>query len=177
MKRFLITFILIVITGSANADSDSTVRPELESLQFLVGACWAGQFPDGKQTDVHCFEPVYAGMHLRDRHVVSGGSALYRGETIYSWNQDAKQIAYVYWNSYGGVSTGTATPDTGTMRFPDESYIGSDGKTVIISSIWENVTDDGYDSLSIETFPGGETRERRVHYQKRPYAQDPLDAL
>ncbi|MGI9288227.1 MAG: hypothetical protein ACR2P1_22775 [Pseudomonadales bacterium] len=166
MKHLLFAFILMITTDSANADGDSSLRAEMKSLQFLVGACWAGQFPDGKRTDVHCFESVFAGMHLRDRHVVSGGSALYQGETIYSWNNNAKQIEYVYWNSYGGVSTGAATPGTGKIAFPDESYVGSNGKTIVISSIWENFTDEGYDSLSIETHPNGETKKRRVRYQK-----------
>lgn len=177
MKHTFIAIVLMMTTGGAYADENSGLRVELESLQFLVGWCWAGQFPDGRQTDIHCFERVYGGMHLRDRHVVTGGSALYQGETIYSWSENAKQIAYVYWNSYGGVSTGSATPGARNIAFPDESYTGSNGETVTISSAWENITAESYDSLSIETFPNGDKKERRVHYQKHPFAKDPLDAL
>jgi len=167
MKNLIFVITLIVTSTNANAEHHATLRAEFEALQFLLGSCWEREFPDGIRTDLHCFESVYDGKHLRDRHVVKGGASLYRGETIYSWSVDANKITYVYWNSLGGVSTGTATPEDGQIAFPDESYIGSNGETVTISSVWENITDDSYDSLIIETFPNGDTNARRVRYQKR----------
>lgn len=174
MKQAIFAVVAALLTGSAYANENSALRAEIEPLQFLVGWCWAGLFPDGKQIDVHCFEPVYGGVHLRDRHAVSGGSALYQGETIYSWSKDTSEITYVYWNSYGGISTGTATPGAGNLAFPDETYSGSNGETVTISSVWENITADGYDSLTVETYQNGEKKERRVRYAKRPFVKDPV---
>jgi len=129
------------------------------------------------QVDIHCLEAVYGGAHIRDRHVVTGGSALYQGETIYSWNGETNQISYVYWNSLGGVSTGTATPRSQSLEFPEETYKGPDGETVIVSTFWENIDADGYDSLSVETYPNGQKKERRVRYEKRPFLADPSKAL
>lgn len=176
MIQTIFAIIVLAVTSVACSDDKSVLRSDLEPLQFLVGACWAGQFPDGERTDMHCYESVYRGVHLRDRHVVTGGSTLYQGETIYSWSEDTGEITYVYWNSLGGVSTGSATPRIETIVFPDESYQGANGETVTISSVWENITADGYDSLSVEVFQNGEKTERRVRYEKRPFVQNPLDA-
>ena len=53
-------------------------------MKFLLGHCWQGTFADGK-VDTHCFEPVYGGKFIRDRHQVTGG---YGGETLYRWIPD-----------------------------------------------------------------------------------------
>lgn len=34
---------------------------------FLAGHCWKGTFPDGKRTDLHCYEWVYDGAFLREQ--------------------------------------------------------------------------------------------------------------
>ena len=176
MKHAIVGTFAVVVMAAVHADENRLLRAELAPLEFLAGWCWAGTFPDGKQTDTHCFEPVYDGAHLRDRHAVTGGSTLYRGETIYSWNGRSNEITYVYWNSLGGTSTGTATPLGDAFAFPDESYLGPDGETVTVSSTWENVTADAYDSLSVETYADGTVRERRIRYEKRPFVVDPLAA-
>lgn len=176
MKRALFGIIFLLTAPAVQSDEGNNLKSELAPLQFLVGWCWAGKFPDGKRTDIHCFEPVYNGAHLRDRHVVVGGPDLYEGETIYSWSENAGGITYVYWNSFGGFSTGTATPDDETIVFPDETYTGSDGETVIISSVWKNMTDDSYDSFLVESFATGEKKERRIRYEKRPFVMNPEDA-
>src|SRR3954453_2757084 len=80
--------------------------PDFRRLEFLVGSCWIGTFPDGKATDEHCFEWVYDRMFIRDKHVVRGGPP-YEGESLYRWDPVAKRIAYWYWSSPGLVVTGT----------------------------------------------------------------------
>ena len=176
MKPVLFATILLMTTLITHADQGDDLKPELAPLQFLAGWCWAGRFPDGKRTDIHCYETVYGGAHLRDRHVVVGGPTTYEGETIYSRGNSSTDISYVYWNSFGGVSTGTATPDDESIVFPDETYTGSDGNTVVISSVWENITEDSYDSFLVETSESGEQTERRVRYEKRPFVMNPADA-
>ncbi|WP_395373819.1 hypothetical protein [Marinicella sp. W31] len=142
------------------------LRTELQPLGFLLDACWAGTFPDGVQKDTHCFKRVFNGQHIRDVHVVRGGKALYQGETLYSWDGANNTIAYVYWNSLGGVSTGTATPMADGIHFPDESYTSPDGQKVVVSTRWENITTDGYDSLTVERYSNGQNKERRLRYHK-----------
>lgn len=161
-----------VETAEANVASEA-VREELSPLAFLVGFCWAGAFPDGQRTDTHCFDGVFDGVFVRDRHSVVGGSELYEGETLYNWNGERGLIEYTYWNSLGGVSRGTVAPTDRGLSFPDESYEGPDGEKIEISSYWEPRGNAAFESVTVEKPPNGEARERRVRYEKRPFAKTP----
>lgn len=118
----------------------------LEPLRFLVGGCWRGTFKNGA-VDTHCFEGVYGGRHVRDRHEVTGPGGLYRGETLYSWNGSAKQVEYTYWNSSGGVSRGRMAPTADGLDFGDETYTGADGRKMTISTAWRKVGADAYETV------------------------------
>lgn len=163
-RAILIAGVMAVATA---AFADDTLRAELKSMSFLADSCWAGKFPDNKRIDTHCFESVYAGAHLRDRHEVLGGAEAYQGETIYSWDEQQSTISYVYWNSYGGVSTGTVQPGSETLEFPDEEYAGPNGARILISSYWENITANSYDSVIAENFADGSTSETRIHFERQ----------
>ncbi|MEA3018203.1 MAG: hypothetical protein QOI38_2925 [Sphingomonadales bacterium] len=123
------------------------LRRELEPLSFLVGHCWRGTLPGGNE-DVHCFESVYGGQHVRDRHEVTGGAEIYRGETLYSWDGAANAVSYTYWNSLGGVSRGTmrALPD-GRLDFGAESYTDPEGRRISIATHWRR-DGEAYDAVS-----------------------------
>jgi uncharacterized protein YndB with AHSA1/START domain len=125
----------------------------LEPLAFLAGHCWRGEFPGGTKIDTHCFEAVYGGAHIRDRHEVLGGKEVYRGETVYSWNARLGQVEYTYWNSLGGVSRGTMALKDGLLDFGNESYTGSDGKTMTIATAWRP----GIDSYEVISTRNGVT--------------------
>ena len=169
MVRKLLLTMLVVATAALAADDENSVRGELSPLEFLVGWCWSAQFPDKQRTDTHCYGTVFDGAHIRDRHVVSGGSTPYAGETIYSWDATRKSISYVYWNSLGGVSTGTASYSGERLTFPDEVYEGPDGATVTISSMWENISDKAYDAVIVETNADGKTTETRMRFERKPF--------
>jgi len=120
------------------------LRAELEPLRFLLGHCWRGEFGNGA-VDTHCFESVYGGRHVRDRHEVKGPGAPYGGETLYSWDGSAKRVGYTYWNASGGVSRGAMTAKGEALDFGDETYIGADGRKTRISTIWRKVGADSYE--------------------------------
>ena len=42
----------------------------LQPMAFLAGHCWKGEFPDGAQSDEHCFQWLYGDKALRDVHTV-----------------------------------------------------------------------------------------------------------
>ena len=127
---------LILAAGAAAAPPAPSLSEGLRPLAFVVGHGWRGEFAGSKKVDTHCFESVYGGKHIRDRHEVVGGKGVYRGETIFSWNANLGQVEYTYWNSLGGVSRGTMTPKDGFLDFGDETYVGSDGKTMTIATSW-----------------------------------------
>ena len=120
----------------------------LQPLSFLVGHCWRGEFKGSGAVDTHCFTPVYGGKHIRDVHEVTGGKEVYRGESVFSWNGEAKKVEFVYFNSLGGVSKGRMKPGEAEMIFDDESYVGQDGKTISFSTVWRRVGDNSYDAIT-----------------------------
>ena len=129
----------------------------LQPLSFLVSHCWRGEFKGSGTVDTHCFEPVYGGKHVRDRHQVTGGKQVYYGETTYSWNGKTKQIEYSYVNSDGDVSRGSAKPAGADLDFGDEVVTLKDGKEIRISTLWRRTGDSAYDAVTRSAFmPGGQ---------------------
>jgi hypothetical protein len=88
-------------------------------MAFLAGHCWRGTFPGRTVTDEHCFEWMYNGNYLRDRHVVRGDSLPYEGETTYAWDAQQKKIVYWYIALPGFFSRGTVAPRPGALVFDD----------------------------------------------------------
>jgi hypothetical protein len=142
---------------------DAPLRAELEPLRFLVGHCWRGRFSDGA-VDVPCFESAHGGRHVRDRHEVKGPGAPYSGETLYSWNTEARQVEYTYWNSSGGVSRGTMAAEPVGLDFGDQVYTGPDGRKMTISTRWRWVGADAYETVS--TAGADPTGSRVVRYSR-----------
>ena len=154
-----------MFAAAALAAEPPALRPGLEPLGFLVGHCWRGRFASG-EVDTHCFERVYDGEHVRDRHEVTGGAgAVYRGETLYS-AAGAAAAQYTYWNSEGGVSRGTMRAEAGRLVFGDESYRAPDGREIRISTSWRRVGDNAYETVT-ET-QGGGALPRNVRYERVP---------
>jgi hypothetical protein len=148
----------------ATASVQPVLRPELEPMRYLVGHCWRGPMKQGTEQDTHCFEPVFGGQHIRDRHEVTGGTAVYRGETIYSWNGAAKRVEYVYWNSLGGVSRGSMVPRPGLLDFGAETYTGADGRRLTLSTVWRRIDERTY--VARTTSANNPTGDRVVRFTR-----------
>jgi hypothetical protein len=124
------------------AEAQSPHSPDFRPLEFLVGRCWIGTFPDGKQTDEHCFEWVFDHKFVRDRHVVRHGDAPYAGETLYGWDPKEKRLAFWYWNSDGEFLRGTVEYTAKRIVFPTE-YETETGP-VELRAIWTPLGPDRY---------------------------------
>jgi hypothetical protein len=133
-NRFLAVAVLLAALPGVSRAADPAVQSALAPLSFLAGHCWVTQV-SAEETDTHCYEWMHDGQQLRDRHVVRGKGPDYRGETIYAYNGERKRVEYRYWNSLGGLSDGNvvAGPD-GTLQFPDDRYVGPDGKAYLFAS-------------------------------------------
>jgi hypothetical protein len=140
--RWLTTVVLLGAFASAEAQESKTPQgPDFRPLEFLVGSCWIGTFPDGKVTDEHCFEWVYDKKFIRDRHVARGG-APYQGETIYGWDPATKRLSYTYWNSAGITIVGQVNATPEGVVFPSR-YATANGD-VEIEAVWTRVGNDAY---------------------------------
>jgi hypothetical protein len=124
------------------ATPQQPTSPDFRPLEFLVGHCWVGSFPDSKATDKHCFEWVFARKFIRDRHVVRNGDATYAGETLYGWDPEQKRLRFWYWSSEGEVLTGGVEYRPGAILFPTR-HVTEKG-TVELRATWTRSGQDGY---------------------------------
>ena len=143
--KSLFLLLAIVFAGAAGA---ADTPPPLAPLSFWAGHCFKGAFPDGKQTDEHCFTWVFEGSVLRDRHVVRNpGRPDYIGETVYFWDPDAKKIAFFYYENAGGISTGTVDPTADGMVVPSARY-SAPGEAMTYRVRWTKQGGDAYEAFS-----------------------------
>ena len=144
MRTFMSYFLMSCCFVSAGLAAETPTAP-FQPLEYLIGHCWKGTLPNGKQTDEHCFSWIYDKKFVRDVHVVKGGGQPdHSGESIYRWNADSKTVEYLYIESDGGSSRGTVSSEGNALVFPPTSYV-EDGKTLTYRSRWVHSTDDTYD--------------------------------
>ena len=120
----------------AVAAVQATQPDRFAPMAFLVGHCWQAELPGG-QSDTHCFDSLYGGRFIRDRHQVTGGRAVYEGETIYAWNAGASRVEYTYWASDGGVSRGSVRARDGLLDFGTDVNRRPDGAEIRIATTWQ----------------------------------------
>ena len=130
-----------VVLALSSAQLRAQAAPNFAPLEFLVGSCWLGTFPDGKQTDEHCFEWVFDKKFIRDRHIVRGG-APYQGESMYGIDPNTKALSYWYWTSLGQVIIGRVEYQADSIVFPSR-YQSASGE-VELKAVWTRVGTDGY---------------------------------
>lgn len=151
---------------------DAPVNEALKPLAFLAGSCWKGPFADRTATDEHCYEWMYGGQYLRDRHIVRGDPKPYRGETIYFWDPTEKAVGYVYFNSNGGVSRGTLKVEGEALLFPTERYTeGASTREFSTTLTRENAG--GYYTSTRELKAGEWLEAWRVSYKRAGPASSP----
>jgi hypothetical protein len=120
-------------------------------LDPFVGSCWAADFTPTMR-DTHCFEAMYGGAHVRDRHEVKeGGKTVYAGETIYS--VEGEQAVFTYFNSLGGVGRGSLAGEGPLLRFKGDMRASPDKPQQPIDSEWRVVDDDHYEVRSLVKSP------------------------
>ena len=133
--------LIAALSGTRELAAQQPHAVDFRPLEFLVGSCWIGTFPDGKKTDEHCFEWVFDRKFIRGRHVVRGG-APYQGESLYGWDPAAKQLSFWYWNSDGLVTTGRVEYTPEGIVFP-ERYSTAKGE-VELKAVWSRAGADSY---------------------------------
>ena len=148
MRGLVVAAVIGVCAGGAELAAQEAAAPPAASpaahfapMEFLVGSCWVGTFPDGKQTDEHCFEWLHDRKLIRDRHVVRGGRP-YEGESIYAWDPKARRLHFAYWSSAGQLTTGHVEPGAEGLVFP-ERYTTPKGE-VEMRAVWTRTGPDGY---------------------------------
>lgn len=127
----------------AAGPSTTIAQPRLAPWSFLVGHCFVGEAPGSSGKDKHCFETVFGGQHIRDRHVVtSQGRDVYAGETLYS--ERGPKVIFTYWNSLGGLGTGEAAVTSDGWHFAGTIHATAGSADEPFTATWHKVND-GYE--------------------------------
>jgi hypothetical protein len=141
MRPLLVLFLL------SSTAVQAAPAEALKPMAFLAGHCWKGEFPNGKQTDEHCFSWILGGHALRDVHTVrTPGKPDYVGESIYHYDSAAKVVSYLYVENDGGFSRGTMKPTATGLEFPEAQYINS--SMVLPYRVQWTVNADSYEAFS-----------------------------
>jgi hypothetical protein len=166
-------FLVSSLPLPAQQPAPTLAQPALQPLAFLLGSCWSGTQPKGT-IDTHCFSPAYGGHYIRDVHEVTGGRTPYAGESLYHWDATQKQVRYTYYNSDGGISTGTMQVDAGRLVFP-EVHESEDGKRTEMRNVW---TPEGADTfvMKLDVKTGDRWKEQfRIVFKRRTDLRPPAE--
>ncbi len=149
--RTLIASATLLLATATHAAAMNDLKP----MAFLAGHCWKGTFPDGKQTDEHCFAWMYGGRALRDTHTVrTPGKPDYIGETTYYPNPATKSVQFLYIENLGGVSQGIVESAPDGLVFPATEY-AAEGEAMTYRVRWTRIGDDAYEAWSEAKSPQG----------------------
>ena len=162
---------LILLTASAFTATpvDKPANP-LQPLDFLVGSCWAGDFPNGMGRDTHCFEPVYGGKFVRDRHELHGKGPDYAGESVYAWDPKQQHIVFWYWSSDGDIDQGSVEPVADGLNFPERHLTRP--KDLIMRTHWHRIDADRYEAINERKNGDTWQTEWKVEYRRVANAGD-----
>jgi hypothetical protein len=147
----------------------------LDAFAFLGDSCWVGTFANGKTKDENCFEWTLGGRFLRSRHRVVDGEGPYEGETLFGFDATLGRPTFVYWNSLGGVSRGSATAVADGVDFADEK-VEMGGKTFTLRSTWRRHGDDRFVALTEREADGSWQPMMRIEFARvgpSPSAPEP----
>ena len=136
---------LLLVTTFAAADAPTAQNP-LQPLEFLVGSCWAGDFPGGRGVDTHCFASVYGGKFVRDTHVLHGKGPDYSGESIYGWDPRQQKIVFWYWSSDGDIEQGTVAGSDEGLEFPEHHL--TQPQELTFRTHWKRLDANRYEALN-----------------------------
>jgi hypothetical protein len=153
MPRIAAVTVLALASLAPDVPATSVPQDAFGPLEPLVGSCWKGTFPDGKSNDEHCWEWVWKGKFLRDRHVVRGPQPDYAGETIYGWDPEKRQLRFWYFTNAGFFTTGVMQPREGSAVFP-ETVVGGGGRREL-ETVFTRPSPDSYQVASREKTAAG----------------------
>ena len=124
----------------------ATPTNHLRAMDFLVGHCWAGDFPGGRGVDTHCFTSVYGGKFVRDTHVLHGKGPDYAGESIYGWDPKQQHIVFWYWSSDGDIEQGSAVATSDGLDFPEHHL--TEPQDLTFRTHWRRLDANRYEAVN-----------------------------
>jgi len=133
---------------AARMTGSPSFSPATDLFQPLLGACWSSGFDQSDAVDTHCFTDLM-GRYVRDRHIIPGNPA-YGGETFFFYDTEYESVEFYYYNSIGGISDGSNVHAADGIAYDSENYRGPDGDNRTFRGRYEDISYDGYTSVTEE---------------------------
>lgn len=133
---------------AARMTGSPSFSPATDLFQPLLGACWSTRPDHNAAVDTHCFTDLL-GRYVRDRHIIPGSPA-YGGETFFFYDTENESVEFYYYNSIGGISDGSNVHAANGIAYDREYYRGPDGDNRTFRGRYEDMTHDGYTSVTEE---------------------------
>lgn len=159
--------ILVAMLCSAWAAEMGKLDANLEPLRPFLEKTYTGVFKSSTSekpvVDVLRWERALNGKAVRSFHSINNG--VYGGETIYTWDEEAKAIRYHYFTTAGFMTTGTMTFKDGKFHTV-EKISGQSGGVSEVRAVSE-IKPDGSFHVKTEQLRNGEwTPGHEVTYKE-----------
>lgn len=126
----------------------------------LAGACWKGEHPDGKTSDVQCYELQFKRFIRGTLKVISTAEGpaktVFEGDSIYAVDPAGKgKVSYTQWGSTGNFTIGEMNVEGEMLRFQQRLAGGGEAR---VRFAWRKVDENGF-RVSRERKDGGVWKE------------------
>jgi hypothetical protein len=165
MKQLAVLALVIVASITLFAE-ERGLDENLKGLEPFLGS-WRGEFksstPEKPVVDVALWERALNGKAVRVLHSINEGA--YGGETLITWDEKAKTIAYHYFTTAGFQTKGTMKVDGKKLECHEVVTGEAQGMTEVKSTI--ELRDGNTMHSSAKYFKNGESKQGREVTYKR----------
>ena len=171
-KTLLALLAILTVSLAFAAEPSGNLAKPLEPLRPFVGKTWKGHFknstPAKPKYDVARWERSLNGQAVRILHSVNEGD--YGGETIITWDREAKELQFHYFTTAGFSTRGTIAFE-GSKMITHEKVIGNQDSITEVKATTE-LLPDGQMRVKSRYLKNGEwTDGRDTTYRETPGAK------
>lgn len=144
MRKAWLGAALLAASAAASAAGD----PNLAGfgwLAQLAGACWRGEHPDGRTSDVQCFTTQYDRVLRATIRITIAPPgrppATFEGDSVFAVEPSKDHVVYTQWGSNGKYGTGVMVAEGERLRFQNRL---PDGAESSLRHVWQRIDADSF---------------------------------
>ena len=164
--------LVAVFSIAAVAAESPSLDEQLKPLAPMLGKTWKADFkdstPENPKGDIMRWERALNGKAVRILHSINNGE--YGGETLITWDAEAKSIVYHYFTTAGFRTTGTMKLENGKFVSTEIVKGSADGVTEV-KGVSEIRPDGSFHVKSTYLKNGEWGPGHEFHYKEAPDAK------